>query len=330
MEDLGSININIRETGSGSAGGGPSGGGGGGGGGGAGGGPAPEPKKSESRKTYEMMQVAFARTQEFQGIRSEVGGFIRSPSVAGLADLLSASSQTGRAIAALGTGAAAATAVVGGFVVVGALVYGTFKLMQFAAERVARRLDEIARFSGAIISAQASEYMAQFARDIREASINGRRFAEVQRVATMVNDEAAAVQVELNKVYAELALSFQHLMLAFYKAIYPFARLAGIAVELSEVFRRFVQNLLGINLLEASSTLIVSGLMGMLNGFLGPFSVFLSPILTFMEDIVTMIENALVYLGLIQKQTKPQGQGQINDWFTNDIRVMTRTRYGRI
>ena len=292
MEDLGSININIRESVVGGAGGGR-----GGGGGSAGGGPGATPPplpKSDAEKAATFWQTLGGMST----IGGELKGIAARPSVGGVASALDSESTLMTSLSALGpTAAALGPALVAGAVAIGAVV-GALAGLQYAAKATAERIEAVGRYSGATAVAKAQEGIAGLMRDLREATVNGERYAEAQRAATAAADAWQPVLLVLRNL---------------------FARLSVIASQLSIVLANAVRVILSVigsiaSVMKQVLSYLPAGLVGATTGLGG-------------AALVKLIELIAESVEEVADNTKPRRQANVNQWFMDDIRAMTGRAY---
>ncbi len=307
MEDLGTININIKDMGS---------AGRFGGGGGPGGGPGPVvprivpvrpsmpvpmppplPEPTAPPKTmWERVLGRLGQVEEGSLIKGEMLSFVRSPSIGGMASLFSTSASTGKAIAALGAAAAPVAVVVGAALVGVAGTIAAYNLLSASADLVRRRFDEITRFSGAMMFAQANERLSQFRRQLTDASVNGTAYARAQFYATQASDAQAAMMIHVNAAAAELSVVFSQLWTAVYRTLTPLAQFAAWLTKATDW-----------------GTVLLSAFTTMLSATFPTLSVILNGILIATK---TTAQN-----------TTPKGAGSVNNWFMGDIQAITRRNY---
>lgn len=246
-------------------------------------------------------QMLMQRLQSGSAIKSEIGGFLRSPSLGGLAQLGEASSATGGALAELsGVLSAAGPIAIGVLAAVGSVIV-TLKMLSAAAEMTARRIEETMRFSGVLQFQAGVEKFRQFERTLADLNRNGKLYAESQRLATMVNDAQAAATLQLNGIIAEAGMTWQKLELGFWTML----ELFGKAVNMF----KSVMDMIGVTI-EDMLLFAVSPITG--------------PMLSWLKEPLMQI---LQYLGLINANTKPKpGAVGINDWFMGDLAAMTRRK----
>lgn len=319
-EDLGNININIRDaSGSGGGGsGGGSGGGGAGGGGSSGGGPRivvpkPPPLIPDEAKKESLMSSIFGKLKIGQLISAEMKDLVTNPSVAGFGELLTGTSTAGEALAGLGAIALPATIALAAVALAAAALYKYFKLLQAASEAVAKRIQEVSKYSGYLMKAVALEQWAAIGRTLREASANGKNYAQVQREMTRVANASLEISIAYNKVMSVGALIFNRLMLVVLKSVEPFARLIGKFAD--TVFKGFANPSAAPIWLKPSIYALLLPFAGILNwSFI-------------INKIGVMVEKALIYLGLISKNTSPAIGSDVNDWFLADVYAMRGMKF---
>jgi hypothetical protein len=240
-----------------------------------------------------------ARVEGASAIKGEFAAFLRAPSAGGLASLFSASSSTGTAIAGLGAAALPVAIALGALLVGIVAAITVYKILSASAERVARKFQEITRFSGAMMYASANERLAQFQRQLADATRNGAAYARAQLFATAAADAQAETMLYIDGAAAELAVVFNRMSLLFWKALKPLAQ--------------FVEFL--AKAVDWGNVLITA--FGMAAGPGG--SVFI--------QILKMI---YVQTAAVAKNTTPRGGAAINNWFMGDVQAITRKAYSGI
>ena len=318
-EDLGNININIRDasgSGGGGAGGGSSGGGAGGGGSSGGGPrivvPKPPPLIPDEAKKESLMSSIFGKLKIGQLISAEMKDLVTNPSIAGFGELLTGTSTAGEALAGLGAIALPATIALAAVALAAAALYKYFKLLQAASEAVAKRIQEVNKYSGTLLKAVALEQWAAIGRTLREASANGKNYAQVQREMTRVANASLEISIAYNKVMSVGATIFNRLMLILLKSIAPFARLIGRFAD--SIFNGFANPSAPIWLKSIVSVALLP-FAGILNWAV------------IIYKIGDLIERALIYLGLISKNTAPAIGSDVNDWFLADVYAMRGMKF---
>jgi len=317
-EDLGNININIRDasgSGGGGAGGGSSGGGAGGGGSSGGGPrivvPPPPPLVGGQQKT--MMQSIFGKLNLGKLISTEMKDLITNPSIAGFGELLTGTSAAGEALAGLGAIALPATIALAAVVAYAAFLYAAFKLLQAASEAVAKRIQEVNKYSGTLLKAVALEQWAAIGRTLREASANGKNYAIVQAEMTRVANASLEISIAWNKAMSVYALIFNKFMLLLNRAFAPLARLIG---KLYDGIFKVVANPSSAPVwAKAWLTLALAPFYGLIN------------MVTFVGGIFGLLEKVLIYLGVISKNTAPAIGSDVNDWFLADVYAMRGMKF---
>jgi len=319
-EDLGNININIRDA-SGSGGGGSGGGssgGGSGGGGSSGGGPRivvpkPPPLIPDEAKKESLMSSIFGKLKIGQAISAEMKDLVTNPSISGFGELLTGTSTAGEALAGLGAIALPATIAPAAVALAAAALYKYFKLLQAASEAVAKRIQEVSKYSGYLMKAVALEQWAAIGRTLKEANANGKNYAQVQREMTRVANASLEISIAYNKVMSVGALIFNRLMLILLKSIEPFARLIGKFAD--TVFKGFSNPSAAPIWLKPTLFAALLPFAGILNWAV------------IIYKIGNLIEKALIYLGLISKNTAPAIGSDVNDWFLADVYAMRGMKF---
>lgn len=334
MEDLGNININIRDSSGGGAGGG---GGRGGGGGQAGGGPSVPPRlvppipptpsttPPTPPTTGQMSLVNMApmldRLAKGMNIKDELMGFFRSPSVGGFQALMSTASETGTMLAGFSGALGAAVPIIGAAIAGIGIAVVALKAMSAAAEMIQARIREVMRFSGELAIAAARENLAQFSRQLREATENGHAYAAVQRQATAAADAANDVSIEWNRFLTMFAATWHNLVWIASKLALPFVKLLGLLGD-AGVFVGELTESIG-NTVWNGTKVAVEGLAdSIING--------LSMVFGFRDMwlwIKDAIASVLRWLGVIAKNTQPPSGNNLNAWFMNDVQAITGRRY---
>jgi hypothetical protein len=344
MEDLGNINITIRD--------GASSGGGGGGGGQAGMGPSPSawrqviglgtrlPTGGGAAATAPAVisNIAtrtaglFEKLQGALNITGELSGAIRSPSLAGLVNLGTASSSTGAALAGLSGALAIAAPVVLGVVAAVMAAKVALDLLRRASEYTAERIREVTRFSGALQVASARERLAEFQRQLRDATVNGAAYARVQNAATDASNVQAAAMTKLNGLIADAALLYERLRLQFWRVIDLLATIAQ-RVPWAQIFNLltllnpFVQYVKLMTAAFANAATVLNNIVQYLASI---------PIIGSLPGVQNalmisqFIQQVIQYLQGIWNNTMPQPQaqtGNLNQWFMGDVQAITGRRY---
>lgn len=297
MENLGNINITIRD-GAGGGGGGfiP----GGGGGGTPGGGPGPgssAPLPPPVRTMFERFQGLLQKFGNVSSMFGEVGGAIKVPSIANLTNLLAGSSGVATALAATGAAALPLAAVLTGVVAGGVALRLSFSALQWGAETVRRRFEELTRFSPAMMFASATERFAQLSRQMLDAQRNGMAYARAQAWATRATDEWAAVSRNLGKIAADLGAAFHALSYSVARILRGFTDMIALIYSVIDVGK------------------IV------LNAFTSVAGVFFGPVIS------AQLKAIIQYLVAIASNTQPQRTAGINNWFLADVQAMTKRGY---
>lgn len=242
-----------------------------------------------------LFQRILQRLQTGSEIRGEIGQFVSSPSVGGLAQLGQASSTTGTALASLSrTIAAAGPIAIGVLAAVGAAVIG-IKMLKAASEMTARRIEETMRFSGALQIGAGVERFREFQRTLADLNRNGAAYVQSQRLATMVNDAHSAAMTEMNGVIAEAGMMWQKMELAFWSFLNVLMK--GV---------NGIKNFLGIST-EQMLLMTVNPTIGSMYSWLK-------------EPLQKLVE----YVAAIMGYSKPKPGANINDWFMGDLAAMTR------
>lgn len=315
MEELGRIDINIRDS---SGGGG--GGGGGGGSGSTGGGPsrpAPPPMPSTGGAGGSGW---FDKLVGLSNLKGELSGFMSSPSLSGIQDIMSAESATSGALASLGVSATAAAAAIPVFGVAVIAVSAALSFMSQAADKIRDRIEAIGRFSGTLTIAMATERIAELNRKLREVSQNATTYAQVQRYETAAKDAAAETQIQLNKVYAWAAAIWHRLMLAVHTVIRPFVVLAGIVADVNMWVASMVDK--GV---EWMGSMLDRYVMPTFNAMTSSISSALESAFggnAFYEWLKWALGEIMDQLGIISKPKIQQ-----NQWAIADLQAMTGRRY---
>lgn len=339
MEDLGNININIREFGA------TGGGGGGGGSGQPGGGPRVTPKipaapasggsatpsaappmppinpaavPSSIPRISQIAQKISSGLQLGGAAKSELSGFISSPSLSGLGQLASAESATSQALAALGVSATAAAAILLPLgVVVGAVVVG-LKALQYAASETAQRIAEVAKYSGVLMNAVGLEKYNAIQRSLQDAAENGNAYASAQRAATQAANSQASVQRDLNAVLALGAVAWHKIVLQFNNFLKPYTAIAAFFARLVPTSNAQGQPTTAGKMLDEAG----NWLMRIFVPFYGMMELF--------NTITEYLRKLLVFCGIIADNTKTQTKTiGVNDWFISDMQVMSQSKYDR-
>ena len=196
--------------------------------------------------------------------------------------------------------------------------------LQAAAASTAERVAAVGRFSGAVISAQMQERFAALNRTLREAAANGALYAMSQRAATAASDATARVSTEYNRALAVGSIIWNRLVEMTMRLMYPIARIVGLLADFAGALMGLA-DMLNMDLVETwirqttePIVRILDAAIGFHQGF-GPF--------TWLRDAVMRILEAL---GVIGANTRPSVAANVNGWFMDDMRAITRTHYGRI
>lgn len=300
MENLGKIDININDSYGGGGGGG--GGDGGGGGGQAGQGP------NVSAKTTMTADRLFDMVDSASAAMSTVSNYLSNPSFGGFMQITRMLTQAGTQLASLGAVGAAATAVLLpaalGLAAGAGLVVVALNGLKSAAEAITTRISEVFRFSGVLSMAVAQERLAQFQRQLREATVNGRLYAQAQMWATRASNATAENMMEFNRLLAVGATIWNRLVVGFNNMLRPLAKMAG--------------NLADISAIALGNISVVTSLLDRYFG---------TGFFTWVKDAITAV---LEFLGLIVDNTKPAVLGNPNNWFLDDVQAMTGNSYDRI
>ena len=343
MEDLGNINITIRD--------GVSGGGGGGGGGQAGMGPAPSAWRQmigmgtrlptgggAGSSGASVSNVAtrtaglFQKLQNALNITGEVGSAVRSPSLSGLVSLGTASSQTGAALAGLTGALSIAAPIVLGVIAAVMAAKVALDLLRKASEYTAERIRDTTRYSGALQIATATERLAEFQRQLRDATVNGVAYARVQNATTIANNAQASAMTKLNGLIADAALIYQNLRLALWRVLDVLAQVAKVLP-----WRQIGNLVLNLNPLVWYVRAVSASLSGFLSA-LHSITQYLSsiPIIGSLPGVQNAamfsnwLQSILQYLKGIWNNTAPQPTpttGNLNQWFMGDVLAITGRRY---
>lgn len=303
MEELGRIDINIRES-SGAAGGG----GGGAGSGSVGGGPAPRsgggtggapliaPQQQAALKSLpaisQRMQYAVTSSSAVNQMRD----FLRSPSVAGYAELFKRGGDVRTMLAGMGaTGARLLPIIMKAAMVAGVAiaaigaVAAAFAMLKQASEKVMERFERIYRYSPEMTFAKAQQRIADLMRDIREAQATGAMTAGVVSARIAADDAMSRAYIEWAPLLHGMARVFEFIRwqmgaaLAFWGKLFNF---------MGSIFR--------------------------------PIYDILRPI---GEAILAIQEAMLNYFG-IQLSRRPSANfSQANQWMLADVAAITGRRY---
>jgi hypothetical protein len=274
----------------------------------------------------------FQKLQNALNITGEVSSAVRSPSLSGLVSLGTASSQTGAALAGLtGTLAIAAPIVLGVIAAVMAAKVA-LDLLRQASEYTAERIRDTTRYSGALQIATATERLAEFQRQLNDATVNGKAYAAVQNAATIANNAQAAAMTKLNGLIADAALIFERIRLTMWRVIDVFAQLAvripwrqvgNVALNLNPIIvytRLWAQAMAALLSAFQSVTQYLSGIpiIGSLPGVQNA------------AMFSNWLQSILQYLQGIWNNTAPQPTpttGNLNQWFMGDVLAITGRRY---
>lgn len=336
MEDLGNINITIREAA-----------GGRGASGGVGGGPGPglNPSQREiaeaiasveasQKQAMAAVQTAqqqikqppvqglqmFAPILRRQEVSAELLNFMRRPSFAGATGLLREGMATrsmlaglGKTGVTLGAGLLAIGAVAGGV----ALALGALKL---ASNHVAQRIEETWRYSMDQTSAMAEQQVMRVAMLAKEAAENGKRYAEVIRAQTRLEQERGRLNVTLGNVTSKITEDFYTSIRIMLKEI------NGLVEDTKEVRKEssgildYVPAYWLTSYLSSSIREIDESGLTMLQ------SLRLSMLRFFgQEELANEMQNE--YMDAIAKNTRKDPITEANEWFQADIEHLTGQRF---
>jgi hypothetical protein len=322
MEDLGRILIDIKDSaggGGGSAGGGVPSGGGASGSGAAGGGPRtqprliPVPPAQTATPPVSRFQQFLSGVQTVSAAKGAFAGLVRSPSLGGFASAFSGSGAIGTALAALGPVAAVAGVAVAALAVTAIAAKVALDFMKRSADAIADRIREVTRYSGALMSAVAQERFAEFQRSLREAAVNGRLYAAVQREATRAGNATANMMIQWNRILSYAAIAWHRMTAALATAMERLLRFVNLGIDA-------MSRLLGTGGAKSGSdqpSYILYGISWLFGGFFGKLYVALMAVLK--------------YLKLIDDNTKPQNNASMNDWFRADVAAMVgNKRYSQV
>ena len=261
------------------------------------------------------------KLSNLSSIGGELRGFLSAPTLAGFTSLMSSSSATGGAIAALGSAAAVAVPILGGVILAAGGVSLAMQKMQQSVEIVSQRISELTRFSGALMMSSAQERLAQFSRSLQDAQVNGAKYAEAQRYQTLAENARAAMMVEFNKLLGESAVLWSRFMVTVYRLLYPLGWIAGKLGELISSMR------VGT---DAAFVSLQGYVAGAFKEITEPFAAYLDRLTGntgFFLWVKDAISSILKWLGLIATNTKPATTGGVNNWFLADVMAMTGRKY---
>jgi len=241
------------------------------------------------------MSSIFGKLKIGQAISAEMKDLVTNPSISGFGELLTGTSTAGEALAGLGAIALPATIALA------------------ASEAVAKRIQEVSKYSGYLMKAVALEQWAAIGRTLKEANANGKNYAQVQREMTRVANASLEISIAYNKVMSVGALIFNRLMLILLKSIEPFARLIGKFAD--TVFKGFSNPSAAPIWLKPTLFAALLPFAGILNWAV------------IIYKIGNLIEKALIYLGLISKNTAPAIGSDVNDWFLADVYAMRGMKF---
>lgn len=317
MEDLGRILIDIKDSaggGGGGAGGGTPSGGGGAGSGSAGGGPRipprllPPPPPPAAEPPTPLWERLTSAAQSASAMRGEFSGLVRSPSLGNFASAFSSSGAIGSALPALGAAALGAGVAIAGLAVTASAVKAALAFMERAADAVARRIQDVTRYSGALMVAVAQERFAELQRSMREAAVNGQLYAAVQREATRAGNATAAMMIQWNRILSYAAIVWHRMTASLANLTEKLLRVANVTIS---IFGRYFGGQEGARRREGLSQVML-GFSWVMSGAIG--------------KIFTALVAVLKYLKLIDENTKPKRDANANDWFRADIAAIISTK----
>lgn len=332
MEDLGNINITIREAV-----------GGRGASGNVGGGPA-RPEPPIARQVADALQqgqqaqqqalnaakqppinpqAMFARIDRIVGrqdVSSEIMNFLRRPSFAGATGLLREGTATRTMLQGLGkTG----FAISGTFLALGAAASAVtlaLNVFRMATNHVSQRIEETWRYSMAQTSAMAEQQVMKVAMLAKEAAENGKRYADVIRAQTRLEQERGKLNVTVGKVTAGMAEDFYTAIRIMLKEV------NGLVSDTKEVRKEaggimdYVPAYWLTSYLSSSVREIDESGLTLLQSFrLSLFRFFGQ------EELANQMQNQ--YMDEIVRNTRKDPITEANEWFQADIEHLTGQRF---
>lgn len=303
MEELGRINIDINEGGAGGIG--------------AAGGNAEEPTIKRVRTASQKLAEALERLGRIQQIRYEqqFGGisrqaditqsflsFGRRPSFGSALDLIRPDSDSGKAIAKLGKNAAIAS---GGLLAVGAAatlfkmgIDGAVKVFRFFAqsmESALARIRELSNLSGSLAMIEALRQTQDLQMRFKELNANSTTYLRVAMLNLTYEREKARMNIQLNRITAELGVAFQNMMIGVF----------AITEKLASFVPPNLDQML-LNLLTGFSPTDLGGI----------------------PSIIATLIRIGMGVDAIEKNTKPKIDfAMANEWAMKDIKTMTGRAY---
>jgi len=276
--------------------------------------------RSTPRLSLEQLRRGLVRGGEGRtaaiGQVGEIGAqfkdFFQRPTVSGFSSLMSTGSTAGKAMAGLASVVGVALPIIGAVVAVVGLTIAAFKMLKAAAEQVAERIREVARYSGELTSAVVGERIAELNRQLHEAAENGKAYAAVQRSATVAGNAWGSMMINVNKITSGFAVLWHSITAGFAQSVGPAIKAFGYVGEW------FATNFgAGGNFDGLTTAFKVITDMGVLL-FGGPLA---------LGKIIEWLRLLLVKLGIIADNTKPKSTAAVNDWFRADVHAMTGRAY---
>jgi hypothetical protein len=302
MEELGRINIDINESGAAGVGAGAV---------------SDEPTVKRVRSAAQKLAEALERLGRIQQIQyqrqmdplmrqADVAqgfmSFARRPSVGSALDLIRPDSDTGKAIAKLGKDAGV---VAGSLLAVGvaastlkfAFEIGvkTFRFFERSMESALARIRDLTALSGSLSMLEATRQTQNLMMQFEELNKNSASYLKLATLNLTYEREKARMNIQLNRISAELGVSFQYMMIAVFRMTEKLA--ASVPPDLDQK------------------------ILNALTGF-GP---------TGMGGIPFIVQT-LIRIGMgvdaIEKNTKPKIDfAMANEWAMKDIKTMTGRAY---
>lgn len=302
MEELGRINIDINEGGAAGAGAGAV---------------ADEPTVKRVRSAAQKLAEALERLGRIQRLQYEqrFGGisrqfdlsqsfmsFARRPSMGSAMDLIRPDSETGKAIAKLGRNA---SVVAGGLIAVGVaasalkfamdLAVKTFRFFERAMESALARIRDLTALSGSLSMIEATRQTQDLMMRFEELNRNSAAYLRLATLNLTYEREKARMNIQLNRISAELGIAFQNMMIGVF--------------TLTERLASFVP--------ENLDTMLFRFLSGFAPGqFAG------------IPSIIATLMRIGIGVDAIQQNTRPKIDfTKANEWAMQDIKAMTGRTY---
>jgi hypothetical protein len=320
MEDLGRIDININESG-------------GGGSGTVGGGPQPPRYDAPGRRVGMPLQGI----ENFSNALSELQSFRYNPTLAGARNLMQENAIVQSASRIGGAGRVISVGLLA-FGAAGGIATMALKALKEQIERLNQRVEELYRFSGTLTAAVTSRRLREMQESMEEARRSGAAYAEVYNATTDVMIMGMRLKEYILNILGPTMMGVLNLVRIGMKvatiALAPFAYLGRLQTAIKNMLDSFgmgglkniIPNLkreLNLNDPNSLNSRILSNAKRWLEGTMIGLPKELQMIGVGITNVIALIRRIWEWL----RNTFGGGPtgANINDWFLDDLKVMTRS-----